>query len=105
MEDIKNIDICVVTYFENQIPLPEDPYGVSKYAIELDLKSANKLFGLNYTIIRPHNVLGIYQNIWDKYRNVIGIWIRQVLNNEDITVYGDGLQQRAFSDIYTIWNH
>lgn len=54
---------------------------------------------MNYTIIRPHNVIGIYQNIWDKYRNVIGIWIRNSINNEPINIYGDGLQKRAFSDI------
>jgi len=88
-----------VPYFEDQIPSPIDPYGIAKYAVELDLKAAYKLFGLEYTIIRPHNVVGIYQNIWDKYRNVIGIWIRQVLNNEPITIFGDGLQVRAFSDI------
>jgi UDP-glucose 4-epimerase len=86
-------------YNEEQVPLPEDPYGIAKYAIELDLRQAYKHFGLKYTIIRPHNAHGIYQNIWDKYRNVLGIWIRQALNNESLTVYGDGLQVRAFSDV------
>ena len=46
-----------------------------------------------------HNVLGKYQNIWDRYRNVIGIFIRKTLNGEPILVYGDGEQTRAFSDI------
>jgi len=86
-------------YTEWQTPSPVDPYGIAKYAVELDLKAAKNLFGLEYTIIRPHNVVGIYQNIWDKYRNVIGIWIRQVLNNEPITIFGDGDQVRSFSDI------
>lgn len=84
---------------ENDTPLPIDPYGIAKYAIELDIKEASERFGLEYTIIRPHNVIGIYQNIWDKYRNVLGIWIRQVLNNQPITIYGDGSVKRAFSDI------
>ena len=84
---------------EDQTPSPVDPYGIAKYATELDIKSAYEHFGLNYTIIRPHNVIGINQNIWDRYRNVIGIWIRKILNNEPISVYGDGLQTRAFSDI------
>jgi UDP-glucose 4-epimerase len=84
---------------EDQTPKPDDPYGVAKYAVEMDLAIANKMFGLNYSIVRPHNVVGLYQNIWDRYRNVIGIWIRQVLNNEPITVFGDGSQIRAFSDI------
>jgi len=86
-------------YTEDHIPLPEDPYGIAKYAIELDLKQAYRHFGLHYSIVRPHNVHGIYQNIWDKYRNVIGIWIRQSINGESLTIYGDGLQKRAFSDI------
>ena len=84
---------------ESQLPSPADPYGIAKYATELDIKQANDQFGLQYNIIRPHNVIGIYQNIWDKYRNVIGIWIRKSLAGENITIFGDGKQKRAFSDI------
>lgn len=86
-------------FTEDQVPAPLDPYGIAKYAIEMDLKSANDFFGLKYSIVRPHNVIGIYQNIWDRYRNVIGIWIRKILAGEPITIYGDGSQVRAFSDI------
>ena len=63
------------------------------------IKLAHEQFGLRYNIVRPHNVLGIYQNIWDRYRNVIGIFIRKTLNGQPILVYGDGEQTRAFSDI------
>jgi len=84
---------------EDQRLDPEDPYGVAKYAIEMDLKLAYKMFGLRYSIVRPHNVVGIYQNIWDKYRNVIGIWIRQAIAGEPLTLYGDGTQIRSFSDV------
>lgn len=84
---------------EDQDLKPIDPYGIAKYTIEQDLRCAYEQFGLNYTIIRPHNIIGIYQNIWDKYRNVIGIWINRILNNEPILIYGDGVQERAFSDI------
>ena len=86
-------------FTEDQRPTPEDPYGIAKYAVEMDLEQAGKQFGLNYSIVRPHNVIGIKQNIWDKYRNVIGIWIRRVLRGESITIFGDGEQTRAFSDI------
>lgn len=86
-------------YDEEQLPKPEDPYGIAKYAVEQDLVHAHRLFGLNYTIIRPHNVVGVYQNIWDRYRNVIGIWVRKAIANEPITIYGDGTQRRAFSDV------
>ena len=84
---------------EKQRPKPEDPYGISKYTVEMDLEQAYKQFGLKYSIVRPHNVIGVRQNIWDKYRNVIGIWIRKVLKGESIVIFGDGKQKRAFSDI------
>jgi UDP-glucose 4-epimerase len=84
---------------EDMRPDPIDPYGIAKYAVEMDLKQAHQQFKLQYNIVRPHNVLGTYQNIWDRYRNVIGIFIRRALNNESIRVYGDGNQTRAFSDI------
>jgi UDP-glucose 4-epimerase len=86
-------------FTEDKRPQPIDPYGVAKYAVEVDLELAHQQFGLRYNIVRPHNVLGIYQNIWDKYRNVIGIFIRKTLNKQPILVYGDGEQTRAFSDI------
>lgn len=86
-------------FTEKQIPAPADPYGIAKYAVEMDLQQAHDQFGLRYAILRPHNVIGIYQNIWDKYRNVIGIWIRKSLAGENLSIFGDGLQKRAFSDI------
>lgn len=84
---------------ETQVPNPIDPYAISKYACEMDIKVAGEQHGLDWCIIRPHNVYGIGQNIWDKYRNVIGIWMFQVLNNQPMTIYGDGSQTRAFSFI------
>jgi UDP-glucose 4-epimerase len=89
----------IAPFNENMTPSPIDPYGIAKFSIEQDIISANNQFGLKYNIIRPHNVLGIYQNIWDRYRNVIGIFIRKVLDKKPILIYGDGFQTRAFSDI------
>lgn len=82
---------------EEMVPQPEDPYGVAKYAVELDLKAAHEIFGLNYVVFRPHNVYGEFQNIGDKYRNVVGIFMNQILKGEPMTIFGDGEQQRAFS--------
>ena len=93
---------------EIQIPKPIDPYGVAKYACEMDIQIANEQHGLDYCLIRPHNVYGVKQNIWDKYRNVLGIWMYQYLNDEPMTIFGDGEQTRAFSFIDDIleplWN-
>jgi UDP-glucose 4-epimerase len=84
---------------ETTVPQPEDPYGVSKYAVEMDLKAAHEMFGLNYVIFRPHNVYGENQNIGDKYRNVIGIFMNQIMQGKQLTIFGDGTQTRAFSYI------
>jgi UDP-glucose 4-epimerase len=84
---------------ESMVPVPEDPYGVAKYAVELDLAAAQHMFGLNYTIFRPHNVYGERQNIADPYRNVIGIFINQALQGRPMTIFGDGTQTRAFTYI------
>jgi UDP-glucose 4-epimerase len=84
---------------EDTVPQPEDPYGVSKYAVEMDLKAAHEMFGLNYVIFRPHNVYGENQNIGDKYRNVIGIFMNQIMQGKKLTIFGDGTQSRAFSYI------
>lgn len=82
---------------EDMVPQPEDPYGIAKYAVELDLKAAHEMFGLNYVIFRPHNTYGEFQNIGDKYRNVVGIFMNQILQGQPMTVFGGGEQQRAFS--------
>lgn len=84
---------------EDDVPLPEDPYGIAKYAVELDLMAAHRLFGLNHIIFRPHNIYGENQNLADPYRNVVAIFIRQMANKQPITVFGDGEQTRAFSHI------
>ncbi len=84
---------------EDTVPKPEDSYGIAKYAVEQELKISHDMFGLNYIIFRPHNVYGERQNIGDKYRNVIGIFMNQILQNKPLTVFGDGEQSRAFSYI------
>ncbi len=96
----------IAVYGRNQVPMtesltpkPEDPYGVSKYAVELDLAAAHEMFGLDSIVFRPHNVYGERQNIADRYRNVIGIFMNQVLSDQPMTIFGDGLQTRAFSHV------
>ena len=102
----------IAVYGEGQLPMredltptPEDPYGVSKYAVELDLKCAKEMFDLDYVIFRPHNVYGEFQNIGDRYRNVIGIFMNQLLKGESLTIFGDGSQTRAFSYIDDVAPH
>jgi UDP-glucose 4-epimerase len=84
---------------EETEPRPEDPYGIAKYAVELDLRAAHEMFGLDFVVFRPHNVYGERQNLGDRYRNVIGIFLNQMMQGEPLTVFGDGTQTRAFSHI------
>ncbi len=84
---------------EDTQPHPEDPYGIAKLAVEQELRVCKEMFDLNYIIFRPHNVYGERQNIGDKYRNVVGIFMNQALQNLPMTIFGDGEQKRAFSYI------
>lgn len=96
----------IAVYGSGQLPMTEDltpraadSYGIAKYAVEQELAISHEMFGLPYTIFRPHNVYGEYQNIGDRYRNVIGIFMNQAMSGEPFTIFGDGTQTRAFSYI------
>ncbi|MDI7275159.1 MAG: NAD-dependent epimerase/dehydratase family protein, partial [Anaerolineae bacterium] len=82
---------------ETCVPKPADPYGIAKYAVEQSLQVASSMFGLKWTVFRPHNVFGEYQNLGDPYRNVVGIFMNQMLRGQPLTIFGDGTQRRAFS--------
>lgn len=84
---------------EDMTPFPEDSYGIAKYAVERELSVTREIFGLNYVIFRPHNVYGERQNTGDKYRNVIGIFMNQLMQGKSLTVFGTGEQSRAFTYI------
>jgi UDP-glucose 4-epimerase len=107
----------IAVYGANQVPMleemtphPEDPYGISKYAVELDLEAAHHQFGLNSIIFRPHNVYGEKQNIGDKYRNVLGIFMNKILQGENLTIFGDVApviaesitNQKAYNQVFNI---
>jgi UDP-glucose 4-epimerase len=111
-ESVKHNIKCFVftssigVYGENQTPLneeltpmPEDSYSIAKLAVEMELKISQKMFGLNYVIFRPHNVYGENQNISDKFRNVVGIFMNNIMQNKPLLIFGDGKQTRAFSYI------
>ena len=86
--------------FSEDMPrLPEDPYGAGKAYCENMLEIFQAAYGLDYTIIRPHNVYGPKQNIADPFRNVLGIWINRLISNRHPIIYGSGEQVRAFSYI------
>jgi UDP-glucose 4-epimerase len=96
----------IAVYGRNQVPMheelapaPEDPYGIAKYAVERELAATSAMFGLPYVVFRPHNVYGERQNLGDRYRNVAGIFMNQIMRGEPMTIFGDGTQTRAFSHV------
>jgi UDP-glucose 4-epimerase len=87
---------------EEMVPVPEDPYGIAKLAVEQELRVSQATFGLDYIIFRPHNVFGERQNIGDPYRNVVGIFMNQIMQGQPMTIFGDGEQTRAFTYVRDI---
>src|SRR5882672_9258868 len=80
---------------EDMVPVPEDSYGIAKLATEQELKISHEMFGLDYIIFRSHNVYGERQNIGDRYRNVVGIFMNQILRGEPMTIFGDGTDRKS----------
>lgn len=99
----------IAVYGTNRVPMheglephPEDSYGIAKLAVERELRACREMFGLDYVVFRPHNVYGPRQNLGDRYRNVVGIFMNRLLGGEDLIVFGDGEQERAFTHVTDI---
>jgi len=86
-----------VPFTEDMTPLPQDPYGIGKYAGELFLKNLAETHGMEWVIVVPHNIIGPRQKYDDPYRNVVSIMINRMLQGKQPIIYGDGEQKRCFS--------
>ena len=85
--------------------MPDDcltPYSVTKVAGEKLCKMYTDLFNLETVTFRYFNVYGERHPIKGQYAPVVGIFIRQKNNNEDLTIVGDGLQTRDFTHVSDI---
>ena len=91
-------------FTEDQIPKPQDPYGIAKVAVENSLDVLSEVHNFEYVNLVPHNIIGPRQKYDDPYRNVVSIMINRVLNDKPPIIYGDGEQQRSFSDIDDVVN-
>jgi len=90
----------VPPFTEDMQNKPEDIYGLNKSFMENATKVLSEIHGFDYTILRPHNVIGIRQSLSDRYRNVFAIWMNRIMHGEkEIYIFGDGTQKRAFSPI------
>lgn len=80
---------------ENHVVQPISPYGIGKITIEHFLRYFKATKNLDYVVYRLGNPYGPYQNIFAK-QGIIPIFMRKILANEPITVYGDGSMQRDY---------
>lgn len=89
----------VPPFSEDMPRQPVDVYGVNKAAMEEITEILADVHEFSHAIIRPHNVFGERQSLWDRYRNVVAIFMNRIMHGEPLYVYGDGEQERAFSYI------
>ena len=76
-----------------------NPYSVSKVAGEKLCKMYNDLWGLKTVFLRYFNVYGERQPLKGQYAPVIGIFLRQRDEGEELTIVGDGEQRRDFTHV------
>jgi UDP-glucose 4-epimerase len=82
--------------------MPNDclnPYSVSKTAGEELCKLYTRLFKLETVIFRYFNVYGLRQPVKGQYAPVLGLFLRQRNAGQRLTIVGDGLQRRDFTDV------
>jgi len=80
------------------------PYAWSKYGGEELCKLYSEVYDLNTSICRFYNVYGPHHIRTGTYATVIGIFENQYLNNEPLTITGDGEQRRDFTHVDDIVN-
>jgi len=88
-----------VPFLEDDVPRPQDPYGIAKVAAESALVNLAAVHGFEYAIAVPHNIIGARQKFDDPYRNVASIMANLMLQGRSPFIYGDGEQMRCFSHI------
>lgn len=80
----------------------QSPYAACKYLGEELCKLYKKTYGMSIEICRFYNVYGPHEVIDGDWAAVIGIWRRQIRDNQPITIVGDGEQKRDFTHVHDI---
>ncbi len=89
---------------ENMEPRPLNPYAYSKLMGEMLVQQYVRNFGLKACSLRYFNVYGPRQPRDGQYATVIGIFLRQMKNNEPFTIVPDGNQRRDFTWVGDVVN-
>ena len=84
---------------EERIGKPLNPYAVTKYTNELYAMAFENSYNFNSIGLRYFNVFGKRQNPESMYAAVIPKWLKALMNNESVTIFGDGRTTRDFSHI------
>jgi UDP-glucose 4-epimerase len=80
----------------------QSPYACYKHMGEEICKMYRKVYDMDIEIVRFYNVYGPNEVVNGDWAAVIGIWRRQVINKEPITIVGDGNQRRDFTHVIDI---
>ena len=78
---------------EESLPMPISPYGASKLSVEAFSNSYNASYDMNISCLRFSNVYGPRSQ---KKKSVIATFFKKILNQEELFIYGDGLQERDY---------
>lgn len=84
---------------EDMPPSPISPYAVAKIAGEMYMQSFFRVYGLETVCLRYFNIFGPRQDPNSQYSGVLALFIRQMLNRETPTIFGDGETSRDFTYI------
>jgi len=82
---------------------PVSYYGVSKLAGERYVDVFHRLYGLDTTILRYFHVYGTRQES-NEFGGVVSIFMRNILENRPLVIFGDGLQERSFTWVKDLVN-
>lgn len=81
---------------ESELVVPESPYGLTKLNNEYYARFHHQAYGTSSVGLRFFNVYGPGQKPDSAYAGVISIFMDRAMNNQPITIYGDGSQVRDF---------
>lgn len=87
---------------ETSVPMPMSPYAVSKLATEQYALAWQHSFGLRTLALRFFNVYGPFQSVGHPYAAVVPTFVHAALVGAPVTIDGDGLQTRDFTDVASV---
>ena len=84
---------------ENEKISTKYPYAFSKYISELAIIHWSKVYKINYISLRLFNVYGLRSRTTGAYGAVMGVFLKQKLSKQPLTLVGDGHQKRDFINV------